>query len=683
MRKAICLLMVVFLLYGCTPYTPTTAPLNTTDQPIVKPTESAVPSQATTMPTTVPKTVPEQTEPTETLPHVHDYYGQVIQPGCETQGYTQHTCGCGDTFSDSYTEPLGHDWNQWQIVKEATSEEEGLQHRTCLRCAAAEEQKIPKLPEAHSHAYKATVIAPTCTEAGYTVHQCTCGDSYRDTVVTALGHSFGQYVSNADATCTKDGTKTAKCIRCDAKSTLADAGSALGHQWSEWQVVVEPTTQAEGLQHRICLRCAATEEQKIPKLPEVHSHAYKATVIAPTCTEAGYTVHQCTCGDSYRDTVVTALGHSFGQYVSNADATCTKDGTKTAKCLRCDAKSTLPDTNSALGHQWSEWQVVVEPTTQAEGLQHRTCLRCAAAEEQKIPKLPEVHIHAYTATVIAPTCTEAGYTVHQCTCGDSYRDTVVTALGHSFGQYVSNADATCTKDGTKTAKCLRCDAKSTLADAGSALGHQWREWQVTVEPTTEAEGEQTRTCVHCNATDRQSIDQLPPAHVHAYKKKRVAATCTEDGYNLFTCECGDSYREETTKATGHTWSEWTVTKEPTLESTGEKSRACEACDAVETALVEMLQVEGGFVILSWSETVLRNEDAHVTILGTPGVEYDIDVHYSSGESTAKGLENKVADETGIVTWVWHVGGRTAAGTFRIVITGGGVTQTIYFTVVVP
>lgn len=176
---------------------------------------------------------------------------------------------------------------------------------------------------------------------------------------------------------------------------------------------------------------------------------------------------------------------------------------------------------------------------------------------------------------------------------------------------------------------------------------------------------------------------MPPDHVHAYKKKRVAATCTEDGYNLFTCECGDSYREETTKATGHTWSEWTVTKEPTLESTGEKSRACEACDVVETALVEMLQVEGGFVILSWSETVLRNEDAHVTILGTPGVEYDIDVHYSSGESTAKGLENKVADETGIVTWVWHVGGRTAAGTFRIVITGGGVTQTIYFTVVVP
>ena len=441
MRKAICLLMVVFLLYGCAPYTPTTAPLNATEQPILKPTESAVPSQATTMPTTVPETVPEQTEPTETLPHVHDYCGQVIQPGCETQGYTQHTCGCGDTFSDSYTEPLGHDWNQWQIVKEATSEEEGLQHRTCLRCAAV-------------------------------------------------------------------------------------------------------------------------EEQKIPKLPEVHSHAYTATVITPTCTEAGYTIHQCVCGDSYQDTVVAALGHSFGQYVSNSDATCTKDGTKTAKCLRCDAKSTLADTNSALGHQWSEWRV-------------------------------------------------------------------------------------------------------------------------TVEPTTEAEGEQTRTCVHCNATDRQSIDQLPPAHVHAYKKKRVAATCTEDGYNLFTCECGDSYREETTKATGHTWSEWTVTKEPTMESTGEKSRVCEACDVVETALVEMLQVEGGFVILSWSETVLRNEDAHVTILGTPGVEYDIAVFYKSGESSAKGLENQVADETGIVTWVWHVGGRTAAGTFRIVITGGGVTQTIYFTVVVP
>ena len=51
------------------------------------------------------------------------------------------------------------------------------------------------------------------------------------------------------------------------------------------------------------------------------------------------------------------------------------------------------------------------------------------------------------------------------------QQTVVNALGHSFTHYVSNNDATCTEDGTKTAKCDRCDVTDTVADVGSATGH--------------------------------------------------------------------------------------------------------------------------------------------------------------------------------------------------------------------
>ncbi|MGM9631859.1 MAG: hypothetical protein ACI3XL_02050 [Eubacteriales bacterium] len=42
------------------------------------------------------------------------------------------------------------------------------------------------------------------------------------------------------------------------------------------------------------------------------------------------------------------------------------------------------------------------------------------------------HVHSYTETVTAPTCTEAGYTTHECTCGDKYTDTPVDALGHDY-----------------------------------------------------------------------------------------------------------------------------------------------------------------------------------------------------------------------------------------------------------
>ncbi len=66
-----------------------------------------------------------------------------------------------------------------------------------------------------------------------------------------------------------------------------------------------------------------------------HDHTYETEVVAPTCTEQGYTLHTCKgCGDSYKDTYVSALGHSYGEPswdwsedYTNATATftCTND----------------------------------------------------------------------------------------------------------------------------------------------------------------------------------------------------------------------------------------------------------------------------------------------------------------------------------------------------------------------
>ncbi len=45
-----------------------------------------------------------------------------------------------------------------------------------------------------------------------------------------------------------------------------------------------------------------------------HEHSYKSTVVSPTCTEEGYTVHKCDCGDSYTTDATSALGHEFTEY---------------------------------------------------------------------------------------------------------------------------------------------------------------------------------------------------------------------------------------------------------------------------------------------------------------------------------------------------------------------------------
>ena len=83
---------------------------------------------------------------------------------------------------------------------------------------------------------------------------------------------------------------------------------------------------------------------------EEHEHSYIEVIIAPSCIEDGYTLHKCVCGDEYKDTIVSALGHSYGEYTSNNDATCVNDGTKTAKCTRCEAKDIKIDENSKTGH---------------------------------------------------------------------------------------------------------------------------------------------------------------------------------------------------------------------------------------------------------------------------------------------------------------------------------------------
>ena len=54
---------------------------------------------------------------------------------------------------------------------------------------------------AHTHNYASKVVQPTCTAQGYTMHTCSCGNSYKDSYVNALGHSY------SGGACTRCGQK--------------------------------------------------------------------------------------------------------------------------------------------------------------------------------------------------------------------------------------------------------------------------------------------------------------------------------------------------------------------------------------------------------------------------------------------------------------------------------------------
>ena len=82
----------------------------------------------------------------------------------------------------------------------------------------------------------------------------------------ALGHSFTNYAPDNNATCTEDGTKTAKCDRCDVTDTVVDEGSALNHDWTDWYVTNPATPSVPGEERRDCQRagCDCFETREIP-----------------------------------------------------------------------------------------------------------------------------------------------------------------------------------------------------------------------------------------------------------------------------------------------------------------------------------------------------------------------------------------------------------------------------------
>ena len=170
------------------------------------------------------------------------------------------------------------------------------------------------------------------------------------------------------------------------------------------------------------------------------------TVTTPaTCTGKGVRTYTCTSSSHTKTEDIPALNHSFaGQaYVSDNNATCEQDGTKTAKCVRygtggCMATDTVTDTDSKLGHLFEDYVSNNDATCEQDGTKTARCVR---------------------------------YGTGGCMATDTVTDTD-SKLGHLFEDYVSNNDATYAHDGTKTAKCVRydqCGETHTMPDEGSRL----------------------------------------------------------------------------------------------------------------------------------------------------------------------------------------------------------------------
>ena len=109
--------------------------------------------------------------------------------------------------------------------------------------------------------------------------------------------------------------------------------------------------------------------------------------------------------------------------------------------------------------------------------------------------------------------------------------------------------------------------------------HTYGSAVITKQPTCTSEGTKTKTCTKCNARVTETI----PKTSHKYADTVVAPTCTTNGYTLHKCSvCGTSYKDSTTKATGHSYGNSVVTKQPTCTSEGTAIKTCTKCNATVT-----------------------------------------------------------------------------------------------------
>lgn len=236
-----------------------------------------------------------------------------------------------------------------------------------------------------------------------------------------------------------------------------------------------------------------------------HIAAFTDTVVAPTCTEQGYTHHVCTVkGCTYApvdDTYVAATDHTWVK-TQTLPPTCTEKGTQFYKCSACGATRT--EKIAALGHDLSRCDLKPAATCTQPGRAVGTCARCGVQIDEVIPA--KGHDYSYAETSVAPTCTEPGHYKGTCpTCGKDYDD-VVPALGHDWGEWVTSIEPTVSTVGYRYHVCNRdgCGYREG-EDIPKLHTHTWDAGVVTQKPTAAEPGVRTYTCTVCGQTRTEAI----------------------------------------------------------------------------------------------------------------------------------------------------------------------------------
>lgn len=409
---------------------------------------------------------------------------------------------------------------------------------TCNDCGeTVSTTEIPKL----DHSYgEGIVTKPTCTTGGYTTYTCTvCGNSRTDTATEALGHSYESVTSGL--------TTTYTCTVC-------------GHSYSE-------TATLETKYELVTLDTIAAGNYVIGA---VRSGEYPNVYLATDTTSSGDWVVSNTVVAANNDIISGELPSDVQVLVLEGDNTNGftigyNNGTQmvylgytsySSRKLAFSASysnflwKVVEDTDGGLALRYtngSDTYTISQNSTGTgaiRGYANSTIYTGIYLFAEAEPDC--VHVWG-EGVVTAPTCTTDGYTTYTCTvCGHSYTDSVVNALGHSYGEGVVNTAPSCTTAGIKTYTCSACGGTKT--ETVAATGHTMDKG-VVVDPTCETAGSKTYTCTVCG---EEQVETIPAINHNWVESERTDATCDTDGKISYICSNDSSHtKTEVITATGH------------------------------------------------------------------------------------------------------------------------------------
>ena len=490
----------------------------------------------------------------------HDYCPDWIvsdYPTCESAGSKTHVCRrCGQNDGMVIMEKLGHDFVKFEDVQPTCENSGERGHRECRRCGKVEKEILHAIGHRYEQVSK---TQPTCISDGFIVYECAnCGRT-KEEALFMLGHEL-EFFDVLMPSCTQKGHNAyEKCVRCDY--TTYKEYAQLGHD----MIFVEGKTATCEIggycDYEKCLRCGFSTIKEIPALGHKYDNEYTVDK-QPSCDEKGERSRHClTCGNRIDVTSIPMKPHDFVKTVLS-ERSCETDYEAIFECKVCGIKEKTFE--PMYGHD------------------------CIFVGEKQ------------------PTCTEDGYEEYSCSrCEYGYRD-VLSKLGHDIIHHGGKLPSCEAKGWNEYETCSRCDY-STYSEI-EAKGH--RRLSAVVEnrrePTCTSDGcfDRVEYCGECQKELSREKEILSKLGHNVGKIGEKQPTCTEDGYEEYSCSRCEYGYIETVFSDGHRFGDWKIeegnhaklcvkcgfkqsytheygesetTKEPTLSDGGEQLRECKVC----------------------------------------------------------------------------------------------------------